>query len=415
MRVKVSPQEVVKKIGVEISGAQMKEYLTRLGFKVSGGAKQWSVVFPYWRTLEADGTADIAEEVARMYGYHKIPGMLPQGDLPTETPNPQFTHERMIKEALRGAGFTELYTYSFVSGDDLARAGFDEARDALAIANPLSGELTHLRPWLGISVLKAVEHNQKEREVLKLFELSAEYHSQGRPSTSSGSKILVPERSPKGGVKGLPTLPDERQKLIVVSAGREARDGEHFYAIKGAAEHLAEVLSLRDFGYEKVGTTKAPWVAHYHPARVLLCKSGRDILGVVGELHPQLLRAYGIEHRVAFLEWEMKALLPLVGSGRTYTAPPAYPPVKRDIAFIVSCEVEYSKLHGAIAQIDPLVSHVELFDQYEGKGVPEGHRSLAFHITYSSPERTLTAEEADRVHKNLVRMLEKQFNARVRD
>lgn len=388
---KVAPVEVAKKIGVEIPAPQMKKYLTALGFSVSGGAKKWGVKFPYWREVEADGVADIAEEVARMYGYHRIPGVLPQGDLPFEIQSVQFTHEHEVKEALRGAGFTELYTYSFVARDSVARAGFDPDRDALALANPLTSEMAHMRPWLGISLLKAVAENEKTRDELKLFELSSEYH-------------------PRAG-----ELPDERQKLIVLSAGREEREGAHFYAAKGVAEHLAEVLALPNFGYEKVGSIKAPWVKHYHPSRVLLVKSGRDILGVVGELHPQLLRAYGIEQRVAFLEWEMRVVYPLIGQGRAYEPPPAYPPVKRDIAFVVSKEKEYAVIHGAIAKLDPLIAGVELFDQYAGKGVPEGHRSLAFHIQYASAERTLTAQEAEKVHIKLSRMLKERFDAKVRD
>ncbi|MBI4135895.1 phenylalanine--tRNA ligase subunit beta, partial [Candidatus Uhrbacteria bacterium] len=388
--VKISPQDVVKKIGVEIPTAQMKKYLESLGFKVSGGSKKWSVVFPYWRSLEADGTADIAEEVARMYGYHKILGILPQGDLSGELPNPQFAQEYAVKEILRGAGFTEAYTYSFVAPADLEHAGFN-VQDALALVNPLSTEMTHMRPWLGISMLKAVAQNEKQRDREHLFEISSEYHL----------------------VAG--NLPQERQKLMVLSAGRENHEGEHFYAVKGVAEHLAGFLDLPDFSYEKVGTTHAPWVKHYHPARVLLVKCGRDILGVVGELHPSLLRSYGIEHRVAFLEWEMRTLYSLIGQDRRYSPPLPYPSVKRDIALVVSKEVEYAKLHAAIAKVDQLVHAVELFDQYEGKGVPEGQRSLAFHISYASSQRTLTGEEADKVHEKLGKMLEKQFGAKIRD
>ncbi len=390
IRVRVSPDDILKKIGVALPLPQMKKYLSSLGFKVTGGAKSWTVTFPFWRFLEADGTADLAEEVARMHGYHKLPGVLPEGELSFELPQKQFVQEQTIKEVLRGAGFTEAYTYSFVAQSDLEHAGFN-LQDALALTNPLSSEATHLRPWLGISMLKAVAQNEKQRDRLQLFEISSEYH----PVADN--------------------LPEERQKLIVLSSGREEHDGAHFYAVKGIAEHLAGFLDLPEFSYEKVGSTHAPWVKHYHPARVLLVKCGRDILGVVGELHPTLLHAYGIEHRVAFLEWEMRTLYSLIGQDRKYTPPLPYPPVKRDIALIVSRDYEYAKLHAAIAKVDQLVHAVELFDQYEGQGVPDGYRSLAFHVSYASPEKTLTSEEAQRVHDKLAKMLEKQFGAKIRD
>ncbi|MDO8505359.1 MAG: hypothetical protein Q7S48_02180, partial [bacterium] len=380
----------------------MKKYLIALGFIVKGTAKKWSVAFPYWREVEADGLSDIAEEVARMYGYHLIEGKLPEGILPNELPNQQFTHEHDLKNALCGAGYTELYTYSFVSRQDVSRAGLDPDHDALALRNPLSVEMTDMRPWLGISMLKAVAQNEKEREVLRLFELSAEYH-------------------PRGG-----ELPDERQKLIVASAGKQGKNGKEFYDIKGIAEYLARILSIPSFRFEKINApSKAPWVGRYHPSRVLLCKSGpattgasgasSDILGVVGEVHPSLLRAYGIENRVAFLEWEMKAILPLIGMGRIYQAPSPYPKVLRDIAFLVSKDVEYAVIEKAMRSVDPLIVTVELFDQYEGKGVPEGLLSLAFHISYASSERTLKGEEADKAHLKLSHMLKERFDAKVRD
>ncbi len=390
--VKVSPKEIAERIGVSIAPAQMKKYLTALGFKVAGGAGTWTITFPYWREVEAGGLADIVEEVARMHGYHTLPSVLPPGVLPDEAPNIQFVHEHAIKEVLRGAGCTEVYTYSFVSADDIRRASLDPAHDALMLSNPLTSELTHMRPWLGISMLKTVAQNEKERARMQLFELSNEYHPRGAE------------------------LPDERQKLIVACAGTEQYEGDFFFAVKGIAEHLSAALHLPALSFEKVaGAGNGPWVTHYHPSRVLLCKTGRDILGVVGELHPSLIRAYGIANRVAFLEWEVKVLLPHIGSGRAYRAPLAYPPVKRDIAFVVNKEVEYATLHATISKVDSLVYSVELFDQYEGKGVPAGHRSIAFHISYVSSERTLTAQEADRVHEKLVKMLETKFNAKIRD
>ena len=390
-KVKVSPQDISRMIGVEIPATQMKKYLTGLGFKVAGSANKWSVTFPYWREIEAGGLADIAEEVARMYGYHNLPSVLPAGAPPDEPPNIQFAQERMIKEILRGAGLTELYTYSFISADEILRAGL-KVENAVALQNPLSSEITHMRPWLGISMLLSIKKNEEAGKMLKFFELSSEYH-------------------PRMG-----ELPEERQKLIVSCAGREERDGQHFFGLKGIAEHLAYVLGLSDFSFEKIAKSeKTPWASRYHPGRVLLCKAGRDILGVVGELHPSLLKAYGIEQRVAFLEWEAKVLLPLIGSGRVYRAPLSYPPVKRDIAFVAPKTVEYATLVAAIQQIDPLLHKVELFDLYEGKGVPEGSRSVAFHLSYVSPERTLTAQEAERVHEKLVKMLKDKFGAKIRN
>lgn len=395
LRVAINPGDIIKKIGIEIPVTQMKEYLTRLGFKVSGTGKRWQITFPFWRFLEADGVADIAEEVARMYGYHKLPSVLPEGTLPSNLPDQDLVKAHTLKEVLRGAGFTEVYTYSLISEEDIRKANFNPQSDALRLTNPLSSEMTHLRPWLGISMLSAVEKNENLGRSLKLFEVSAEYH-------------------PRGGNQS--ELPEEREKLIAACAGPEEWEGEHFFSVKGIAEHLAKTLGLPALSFEKVGKTeKAPWVSRYHPVRVLICKANHDIIGVVGELHPQLLKAYGIEHRIAFLEWEVKALLAHVGSGRTYHAPAPFPAVKRDISFVVPKTVEYAEIVRTMKSVDVLLADVEFFDQYEGKGVPEEYRSLAFHLAYSSPERTLTSEEAEKAHTKLIKMLEKQFGVKIRE
>ena len=428
--VAVSPQDVAQNIGIDIPRAQMKKYLTALGFKVSGSAKKWSVAFPYWRTVEADGVADISEEVARMYGYHNLPSVLPAGTLPDEAPNPDFAHEQTVKDILRGAGFTELYTYSFVSSDDIIKAGLDAGEDAAAIANPLTSELTHMRPWLGISILRAIEKNQTMADVLKFFELSNEYHPRhsghSEPAHQSEARcgVLLREESralQNGILRRIAPqddtacqLPEERQKLIVAGAGKEEHDGENFYIIKGLAEYLAVTLGLPKLSFVPAPKSSALY-KWFHPARVIWCKAGEDFLGPLGEAHPTLLKAFGITRRVAFLDWEIKALFPLIGKGRVYKSPLAYPPVKRDVAFIVSKSVQYASILETIVKLDPLIYEVELFDQYEGKGVPADSRSLAFHITYASYERTLTAEEAERVHDKLTKILKEKFDAKVRE
>ena len=145
--------------------------------------------------------------------------------------------------------------------------------------------------------------------------------------------------------------------------------------------------------------------------------SASDEIEISLEVQPSttLVKAYGLEQRVALLEWEAQVLYPLIGKGRVLRVPLPYPPVKRDIALVVSKEVEYAELKAAIIGIDPLLRDAELFDMYEGKGVPEGSRSVAFHLSYVSPERTLTAQEAERVHEKLTKMLEQKFKAKIRD
>ncbi len=390
--ISVSPSAVTDIIGVSVKPAVMKKDLAKLGFKIAESASQWKITFPYWRTIEADGVADIAEEVARMYGYHRLPSILPKSVPSADPPSNIFSLEHGVKEIMRGAGYTEAYTYSFVSGDEVTRAGGD-LDDAVALLNPLSSELTHLRPWLGISMLKAIQKNQESGRVLHLFELSDEYYGAGKGK-----------------------LPEERQKLIACVSGKDENE-RLFYEVKGIAEHLASLLGLPLVTFEKFATkTKESWVAsRYHPSRVVVTRAGGDILGVVGEIHPRLIRAFGIEDRVAFLEWDFQTLAPLMGKGRAYRPPSLYPPVKRDISFMVSKGIEYQRLFIAMQNVDPLLSSVEFFDSYEGKGVPAGCRSLAFHIRYASEVRTLTAPEADAAHAKLTVMLKKEFNATVRD
>jgi phenylalanyl-tRNA synthetase beta chain len=210
-------------------------------------------------------------------------------------------------------------------------------------------------------------------------------------------------------------LPVETLSLGIVVWGRGVatgggRDqGEVFYSAKGLVERLAETLHVNlTFGKD------FPKNDFWHPGRTVSIHLGSAVIGTLGELTPDARAKAGVESRVALALIDMAELVKAAKPSADYREPSAYPPILRDIAFIVPRKTEHEFIVAAVKAVDPLIVGLELFDHYEGKGIEEGKKNLAYHLTYQSSERTLTAEEVETVHATVSRMLEHKFNATIR-
>jgi len=415
-RVLFRPGRVGAVLGLDISHETIGAALTRLGFAVNTAPaapapaaqaspeaarqahERWEVAVPTWRG-DVTGEIDLIEEVARVYGYDRIPSILPTG-----SPSAGYLtrEQRLIdraRQALAAAGLAEALTYSLISPDAFDRLGLDPddpRRRALTVRNPLSVEWSVLRTSLVPGLLACLAHNQAHRVPRAgIFEIAAVY--------------LPGELPPR-------ELPAERLYLAVAAYGPWREDHwsggspeTDYFHLKGVVEYLLDVLRVGPVEYTAAGE---PFL---HPGRQARVTVGEHLLGVVGELHPRVARAYRLEGRVALCELDFTTLLGLATEDPEYRPLPRFPAVTRDVAFMLADHIPAARAEEVIRREGgPLLESVRLFDVYRGEGILPGHRSLAYSLTYRSPERTLTDREVDEIHARVRRALEVQLGATLR-
>ncbi|MDO8621662.1 MAG: phenylalanine--tRNA ligase subunit beta [bacterium] len=428
------PAEASARIGVAIAPAMIQRTLTALGCKVQKKTSGiFSVTPPWWRRGDLEGPHDLVEEIARLYGYHRLPSVLPSGALPASVlpprpPETVFGQEDHVRSVLAGAGATEVMTYSLTSQEAIERCGY--AIDAaLALENPLSEEFAYLRPSVLPTILPIIAQNQEHHPKGLVFEMgnvyipNAERKTQNTKQTSDGRHVAG--------------LPREEMRLCVAAYGRMVSGG-HVMQLKGAVEHLFERLGIRDVefrpseqcvsgnqesGIKNNGSSihHSSFIIHHspmclwHPGRTMDVVVGGVLVGVLGEVHPSVVEQFGISARVAAADLDLAPILAASGKHQSPESPPAFPSVKRDLAIAVDRRTPYADIAAVLAASDPLLTESELFDQYEGAGVAMGKKSLAFHLTYRSPDRTLTAAEVDTLQEKLLRTLRERFGAEARE
>jgi phenylalanyl-tRNA synthetase beta chain len=391
-RVSIATKTLNEKIGIVLAPSVVKKYLSSLGFVVTANASKISVKVPYWRVGDIAIAEDLVEEVARLYGYHKLPSVIPP-DVSGELPDPVFDVERRAREALIGAGCADMMSVSLVGAELLKQAGEGELSVA-RIANPLTNDLEFLRPSHRARLLEAVRINEKNFTAGSGFEIG---------------KVFTPSVDAE-------ELPIEQLSLGIVVWGRSmavggGRDqGEIFYSAKGLVERLAEALHVNlTFGKD------FPKNDFWHPGRTVSIHLGSAVIGILGELTPDARAKAGIESRAALALIDMAELVKAAKPSADYREPSSYPPILRDIAFVVPRKTEHEFIVAAVKAVDPLIVGLELFDHYEGKGIEDGKKNLAYHLTYQSAERTLTAEEVETIHAKVARLLEHKFHATIRE
>jgi phenylalanyl-tRNA synthetase beta chain len=385
------PVKAEELIGVKIPRPKMVSILKSLGFSVSGRmgtAKdpRYEVTVPFWRERDIEDERDFAEEIARVWGYHNLPSVIPTGEIPKEQLSPLLTAEDALRRLLQGAGYTETLNYSLVSREQLEKSGFAPG-DCLKLANPLSVEFEFMRPSLIPGALTQVRENQGLFAEGKVFEVSQTYIKR------DGSE-----------------LPDERARLLVLSYGNDRSAVEtRFREVKGIWEMVQAELGLK--GAElKRDESGGLW----HPGRTTVIVSGGTALGTLGEIHPSVLEKFGVDGGVSCLELDLRSALEVGEPGRVYRPAPQFPPVLRDLAFVVDEAVEFGDIIGAVEASSKLLTDASLFDIFRGGNLGAGKKSLALHLVFSMPERTLTSEEADKEVEKIMTGLKGKFGAAMR-
>lgn len=361
----VETAEVNALIGVDLPVKEMKDTLTRLGFKVGGGTvKKLTAVVPWWRDHDIESGRDLVEEMARVYGYANIPAIVPVG-IATQPASAELAWEDRIRTIAKGAGYTETYSYSFVSKELLEKAGFSSAH-VLRIQNPLSADFECMRPSLLPSMIQTVVENQERFREQNLFEVA---HVYVHP-TDTAPKMWK-------------TLPNEALYLAAACLG----DDQAWRGAKGFAEHV-----LAEAGILNVTWKRLEEDPFWRPEQSVQAFQGEHLLATVGEIHPTLAERFKLEGRLALVSMPLEEVFSHATTTKRYVPLPVFPEAKRDLAVTVDRALEIAQLIREMKEASSLVKHVEWFDTYKGKGLADGKKSVAFHLVFAA-DRTLASED----------------------
>lgn len=383
-------------LGTEIAEGKVEEILSALRITTLNKEDgKWQVIPPsYRRDLVAE--VDLIEEVARLYGYDKIPTTLPCGETTQGSKSKEQLVRRDISRIMLSAGMYDIINYSFINPRNFDMMRLSEGhhlRKAVLLKNPLSEEQKAMRTTLLPGLLDTVRKNlHKQNRNLRFSEIG---------------KVYLP---------GTDSLPEEKWVLGAAVTGKrektwlESEKGYDFYYLKGILENLFAGLGITGQVYRPV--KELSWL---HPNRgALVMLNGREV-GYIGEVHPEVMDNYSLEQRTIVMEIEIGLLVEEAAKSMRYQPIAKYPAVVRDLALLVPETAEAAEVARIITEAGGELLHsVGLFDLYQGKQVQEGYKSLAFSLTWQAEDKTLTDEEVNVLHDNILLALSKDFGASIR-
>ena len=396
----VRVDRINKVLGIELSREAMVDIFESLEIQAGGEGNIITVTPPTVRQdlLEEE---DYIEEIARIYGYDKLPTTLPKGNCEAGMPEDRELRD-LVRDSLCGMGLNEVQTYSFVSpkGVDNVRIAEDSwERAFVKIINPLGEENSVMRTILTPNMLEVLARNYSRKiEKVKAFEI--------------GNTFIA-------NMVNSDDLPEEQYSLCIGMYGEDV----DFFGLKGVVEEMLRVLGIRN----AVFTAESNYGV-YHPGRcarisVPSARGGADDpvlydeLGIMGEIHPDVAENYGMDNvRIYCCEIMFDALIRHADTEKVYRPLPKYPSTSRDIALLVDEDMEVGKIEDVIRQYGgDILESVKLFDVYRGKQVEEGKKSVAFALTYRDRDKTLTDEEVTPVHNKVLKALKEKLNAVLRE
>jgi len=396
--VELAPERCNRLLGTRLDPEQMAELLRRGDFEteIVGAVPVLRCAVPSYRN-DVSIPADLIEEVARLYGYDQLETTLPLAPIAPVRVPAAAALEAKLREALAGLGLTELMHFPSATLDDLEALRWPDAaaeRSPLRIENPMTQRDAVLRTSLLPRLLRSAAHNHaRQVDCVRVFELGAVFF-------------------PRAGGE----LPKEPLTLGVVLTRGELKhlwDGDSraplFFELKGIAERLLEVTNS---GLELHPTEAVPYL---HPGAGLEVRHSGRVIGGLGELHPEAARAFELDVPCAVMELDLSSLIGKPSLARTELSVSPYPAVRRDVAVLVDQAQPAGKILDAVrATGGAQLTAVELFDRFDGRGIPEGKVSLAFRMIFQHTERTLTDKEVSKATDKVRVMLERRFGGELR-
>jgi phenylalanyl-tRNA synthetase beta chain len=392
----VTAARIEQVLGITIAADRVREILTALGFLCHHlPPGRYSVQPPYWRP-DVQIPDDVIEDLVRIYGYEHLPATTLRGALPEPEPRPiEDTRER-LRDLAVSLGYQEIITYTLGgrAGDDRVIDPGDSLRmRPLGVVNPVAAQHAYLRTSLRASALETYAANRRQQDgPLRLFEIGFEY---------------LPAEA---------DLPHERPVFCALMGGanetrwgRPSADRLDFFDAKGDLE-----AALRPLGIEPdLSPATMHGLLKGHSAEV---RAGNEVIGVIAQIHPETAKAFDIDEDLFLIELWIENIVRVMPGRPAYMAPSRFPEVRQDIAVLVDVETSAGRLMEIVRshRSNNVRLDAELFDDYRGKGLPEGKKSLAVSLRYQSAERTLTDADVARVQQGLLKRLEKELGAVLR-
>jgi phenylalanyl-tRNA synthetase beta chain len=404
--------EVTRLLGIQLDLAEIRRILEALEFKVAevpGDARSLRITVPDHRLdISADqvvGRSDLVEEIARIYGYDRIPMSEMADELPPQRDNPAFDREERVRDLLVQCGLQEIITYRLTTSEAELRL-LGQAHDVpyVTLANPSTLERVAMRHSLLNSVLEVATENLKHRDRIQLFEVG---------------QIYLPNENGQGEAAILPREP--RRLAMVMLGPREDKSWlpgsdtspVDFFDLKGVVESLLNGLHVANV------TFKPAQHRAFYPGRVAELTVNGQKVGLLGQLHPVIVEAYDLktddEWPVLAADFDLDTLLGQVPELHVVRSVPRFPPVQQDIAVVVDEGTPANRVYELIVESgQPLLTGARLFDVYRGEQIGVGKKSLAFSLTFQAEDRTLTDKVVAKQQSKIVQRLERELGARLR-
>ncbi len=400
--VEITPQDTRRWLGIHLDASELADLLRKLEFDVTVRGETVQARVPDHRLdigTGIVGKADLMEEVARLYGYDRIPETMIRDPLPPQRGNLALEREELARDVLVRLGLQEVITYRLTSSEREARrlpVGTPaDPMPYVQLANPMVADRVVMRHSLLASLLEIIERNARLRDRLAIFEI--------------GPVFLAAEDEP---------LPRESSRLVIIMSGRRelaswqgsSASRIDTYDLKGVLEGLLQALHVPSVKFEPAEHPS------FHPGKCARIVLADQMLGLLGELHPSLRSRYDLpEAAVVAAELDMDALLRLIPARHSVTPAPAFPPVLEDLAIVVDESLPAASVEEVLRLAGgALLAEVRLFDLYRGEAIGAGKKSLAYALTYQAADRTLTDTEVAALRKNIVRALAEKLGAVLR-
>jgi phenylalanyl-tRNA synthetase beta chain len=387
--VNVRYERINRILGLKLTKREIHNYLKGLGLEITEEGRSGFKLKPPAFRRDITMEADVIEEIARHYGYDRIPSELPRAVMGVDVQKADIRGQKVkntVKESLLNAGFTEVINYSFMGVQDIELLGIgaeDERRNLIRIRNPLREEESFMRTTLIPSLIRNLLHNLAHgNRDLRLFEMA---------------KVFISTASNP--------LPDEREHFAVLYYKEKVKslykeNVSDFYIVKGVVEAILNDLRIYNYSFAR---SKEPFL---HPGQSADIFLGGSKAGYIGALSPEMIDSLQIKAQkpsVIVVEMDINRLISYIVQDIKYKPLPKYPYVERDTAIVVDSSLEASRITGYLKSYSSdLIEDIAIFDVYQGGNIAEGKKSITFNVRYRSSDRTLTDEEVDVLHKSLV-------------
>lgn len=390
-KIKLDAERINKLLGTDLSKQEIIEILEKLEIKIENDM----AIVPYFR-MDLEFLADLAEEVARIYGYDKLETKLVRAETTLGIKNKEQKIEEKIQDVLITNGLSEIYTYGFLSEKDLEKSKIKEEiiENSIKIINPLGDEFKLMRPTTIPSMMQILAlNNNKKNQNVKLFDISRNYKNTN--SQVENGEVPLQEN--------------------ILTIGMYGEDSD-FYTLKGLVENILETANVNRYDIKKETENQS-----YHTGRCAILKVGNDIIATFGEVHPEVLTNYDINRRVYLAEINITKIVKYSKSNKKYQEVPKFPAVERDIAVIVDEQVQVGDIEQTIIKKAKKLlkgkrslENLKLFDIYRDEKIGESKKSVAYSLIFRDTTKSLSDDEINPVMEEITAELQKQFNAELR-